>query len=229
VRKASARIAAVSMLLTSFMNFSFAVPASSATQAKIKLTVQINLGGGTWERWSLNCSPTSGTHPNRVKACALLTGKNGKSILFPTSNIKPCPMLAGGPESAKVDGSSSKRPIHLKFNQSNGCEIIKWKAALALFSVPGTSVVRGQVSLAPTCAVQTQGAICQEPSVSAPVTFTQGTKQISTQAVVQQGFTVRLPIGIWEATAQAGRTCESVMVNVPSQSSITIACDTGLR
>lgn len=217
------------MLLIYLANLTFATPASSATHAKIKLTVQINLGIGIWEHWSLNCSPTSGTHPNRVKACALLAGKNGKSILFPTSNVKPCPMLAGGPESAKVDGSSNKRAVHIKFNQSNGCEIIKWKAALALFSVPGTSVVRGRVSLAPTCAVQTQGAICEEPSVFAPVTFIQGTKQIITQAIPQQGFALRLPIGTWTATAQAGMTCESVTVNVPSQSSITIACDTGLR
>ena len=229
MKKSIAQIAALALLLTGFLNIEPANSATPASQAKIKLTVQIDLGTGSLERWSLNCLPTSGTHPNRVKACALLTGKNAKAILFPAPNNKTCPMLAGGPEVARVDGTSNKRAVHLKFNQSNGCEIIKFKAALALFSVPGTSVVRGQVSLAPTCAVQTQGATCEDPSVSAPVTFTQGSQQISTQAVAQKGFALRLPPGTWSVTAQAGRTCQRVEINVPTSTKFTIACDSGLR
>jgi hypothetical protein len=207
----------------------FAAPAVSAAPPKIKLTVQVNLGIGTWERWSLNCLPTSGTHPNRAKACALLSSKNGKSVLLPIPKDKACSMIFGGPEMAKVDGISNKRSVHIKFNQSNGCEIAKWKAAIALFTVPGTSVVRGQVALAPTCAVQVQGAICEDPSVSAPVTFNQGTKQISTQAVAQKGFAVRLASGTWTVTAQAGRSCQSTEITVPTSTPFTISCDTGLR
>jgi len=229
MKKSISQIVATAMLLTGFLNIAPARAATPASQARIKLTVQINLGTGSWERWSLNCSPISGTHPNKVKACALLTGKSGKAILFPAPNNKTCSMLAGGPEVAKVDGFSNKRAVHVKFNQSNGCEIIKFKAALALFSVPGTSVVRGQVSLAPTCAVQSQGAICEDPSVDAPVTFTQGSKQISTQAVAQKGFALRLPPGTWSVTAQAGRTCQIVEISVPTSIQFTITCDTGLR
>ena len=217
------------LLLAAFLNIASSSHATPTSQAKIKLTVQINLGTGSWERWSLNCLPTSGTHPNRVKACALLTGKNGKAILFPAPNNKPCPMVAGGPETAKVDGVSNKRAVHIRFNQSNGCEIIRFKAATAIFNVPGSFVIRGHVSLAPTCAVQTQGTVCEDPSVSALVTFNQGTKQISTQAVAQKGFAVRLASGTWTVTAQAGRSCQSTEITVPTSTPFTIACDTGIR
>jgi len=209
-----------------------ALPAA-ATTAKPTLTISIDLGVGQWERWTLGCSPTRGTHPNRASACALLA-KRGTSLFAPVPKGVACTMIYGGPERATVSGTWRGARVKAAFNRTNGCEIARWAKAKALLTVPGTGIVRGAVSLGPTCAVQQQGQDCTNPSVTAMVTATRGTdgRVVKSTAVADRGFAIRLGRGSWALTADAGRSCGEVAITVPDPSAfagITIPCDTGIR
>lgn len=196
------------------------------------LTIRVDLGVGQWEQWTLGCSPTRGTQPNRIAACIALT-KQGMRMFTPVPKDAVCTMIYGGPERATVTGTWRGSRVKTVFDRSNGCEIARWQRAKALFSVPGTSVIRGSVSLGPTCAVQQVGQDCTEPSVAAIVRArTADGRELVSAAVAGRGFAMRLPHGTWAITADAGMHCAGVDVRMPAdatQPGITIACDTGLR
>lgn len=197
----------------------------------LRLVVRIDLGVGIWEQWSLQCGPTTGTHPNRAAACKTLLATSGRTLLAPVPGGVACSMLYGGPERATISGVWNGKRVSSAFSRTNGCEIARWEKARALFTVPGKSIVRGAVSLSPTCPVQQVGQTCENPSAAAIVTFTGNGKVIHARAVADKGFALRLARGRWTATADAGMSCPTVDVTVPSPmlSALVIACDTGIR
>ena len=112
-------------------------PAAAAT-SNINLTLRIDTGDGVAKRYTLLCSPTGGTHPNRKAACATLL-KGGVKLLAPVPADAACTMIYGGPQTAVVTGRWSSKRISTTFNRADGCHIAKWEAAQALFKVPGMS------------------------------------------------------------------------------------------
>lgn len=98
------------------------------------LIVQVDAGDGVWKRWTIGCSPTRGTLPNRVKACALLA-KQGRKIFTPVPRDSMCTMVYGGPQRATVTGTWKGVKVKASFNRSNGCEIARWERAKVLFPV----------------------------------------------------------------------------------------------
>ena len=202
---------------------------SPAATPNMHLIVKVDLGIGLWERWTLNCGPTSGTHPNRKAACRALLGSDGRALLAPVPAGVACTMIYGGPERALVSGTWNGKRVSTAFSRVDGCQIARWEKAKSLFAVPATTVVRGAVSLSPTCAVQHVGETCEDPSVSATVTFTQGSSTIRTKAVAGKGYALRLSRGGWTATADAGMSCPQIAVLVPTTQPLVIDCDTGIR
>lgn len=203
-------------------------PATSTSPA-VRLTIRVDLGVGIWEQWTLRCGSTGGTHPNRLAACKALMSPKGRALLAPVPPGTMCTMIYGGPERATVAGLWNGKRVSAKYSRTNGCEIDRWERAKALFTVPGKAVVRGNVSLSPTCAVQQVGETCEDPSVAATVTFTSGNVTVKTAAVAGRGFAVRLRPGAWQASADAGMSCPTMAVTVPMSDPLTIACDTGIR
>ena len=138
-------------------------------------------------------------------------------------------MIYGGPERALVSGTWNGKRVSAAFSRVDGCQIARWEKAKSLFTVPGTTVIRGTVSLSPTCAVQHVGEACLDPSVNAAVTFTRGGHTITTKAVAGKGYALRLSSGSWLASADAGMSCPQIAVVVPTMQPLVIDCDTGIR
>lgn len=224
-----------SLLISSLAALALVLPVgacAAAAPAKtpiLHLTVKVDLGIGVWERWTLNCGPTSGTHPNRQAACKALLRPAGRTLLAPVPTGVMCTMIYGGPERALVTGTWNSKRVSAAFSRVDGCQIARWETARTLFTIPATTVLRGAVSLSPTCAVQHVGETCEDPSVSATVIFTQGSRTIRTNAVAGKGYALRLSSGSWIATADAGMSCPRVVVMVPTTDALVIACDTGIR
>lgn len=225
------RNAVLALLIPVALSVGCATP-TSATPPRISLKVTIDLGAGLREQWTLGCNPTAGTHPNRAAACRALA-KSGRSLFAPVPQDVACTMIYGGPEQATVTGTWRNTKVLAKFNRTNGCEIARWEKAKALLTIPGTGVIRGAVSLGPTCPVQQQGQDCTKPSVEATVTAIRADgRTVTTRAVADRGFALRLPYGTWTLTADAGMRCPPVVVTVPGSTAVgglTIACDTGIR
>jgi hypothetical protein len=223
------------LLLSSLAALAFALPvtacatAAPAVTPAVHLTVKVDLGIGVWEQWTLNSAPTAGTHPNRKAACQALLAAAGRTLLAPVPAGIACSMIYGGPERALVAGTWNGKRITAAFSRVNGCQIARWDKAKALFTVPGKSIVRGTVSLSPTCAVQQVGQTCEDPSVKATVTFTRGSLVFKTLAIAGKGFALRLANGNWIATADAGMSCPKVALVVPAMQPLVIGCDTGIR
>lgn len=208
-----------------------AVPAQGLP-ARTALVVRVDLGVGNWEQWTLTCDPTGGTHPNRKAACARLAHV-ARSAFTPVPADAVCTMIYGGPERATVRGTWRGQRLAAGFSRGNGCEIARWEALATLFTVPGTVVVRGNVELGPTCAVQQVGADCTDPSAPAQVTITNVAtgRVFRTKAVAGKGFALRLPRGSFSATADAGMRCTPTTFRADTTMPVplTIVCDTGIR
>jgi hypothetical protein len=111
-------------------------PASPTTgaSATTNLTVVIDPGTGKTTTWTLTCDPTGGTHPDPSAACAALTAK-GKTALPPVAKDVMCTQIYGGPQTAKITGTWSGKPVNASFKRSNGCEISRWKDLQGLLPV----------------------------------------------------------------------------------------------
>lgn len=228
------------MLLTAVLaSAAVSLPAASATTARIHLHVRVVVGDGTSRNWVLNCNPSAGsTHPNAKRACALLN-RAGMAVLAPVPRGVACTMIYGGPQRATVTGRWGSKQVKASFNRTNGCEVARWQRLIALLTLPvpsvapgpspSTSTVSGRVSLGPTCPVQQVGQTCEQPSVDATVTFTQGAQTRTAKATAADGFRLQLPAGLWTATANAGMHCATLTVGVPTDAPLVIACDTGIR
>lgn len=111
-------------------------PAAAGTHSRHSLSVQLDVGDGVVQSYTLGCSPTSGNHPNRWAACRLLL-KQGAKLFVPVPADAACTMIYGGPQKAIVKGTWNGKRISATFTRDNGCTIAKWDAARALFKVPG--------------------------------------------------------------------------------------------
>lgn len=194
------------------------------------LRVTVRWAPGVRATWTLTCDPVGGTHPNGRRACRLLDG-----IADPFAPLPPdiaCTMIYGGPETARVVGRWRGAAVDAGFSRVDGCQIARWEGYRALFTDPGTALVRGRVDLGPTCPVERPGQTCELVGAPATVTAVSGTRRRSA-ASGADGFALRLPRGVWRLTADAGMSCASERVDLRRGTSppgtVVIACDTGIR
>lgn len=206
--------------------------AAVATQGRTSLIVSVDLGVGQIERWTLTCDPTGGTHPNRARACALLAA-DGAQLMSNRPTGLMCSMVYGGPERATVSGLLDGQRVRKQFARTDGCQTALWRQARALFTVPGTVVVRGAISPGPTCpGPQFAGQDCTDESVAGGIRFTStGEDAVRASAFAGRGFAVRLAPGSWTATVTSvvGMSCAPVRFRAPAALPVTIPCDTGMR
>jgi hypothetical protein len=186
-------------------------PATAA--ARTTLTIKADLADGAKPySWTLTCDPVGGKHPNRKAACALLA-KEGTKVFTPVPAGSVCTQQYGGPERVKVTGSVRGKKINALFIRTNGCQISRYDRAAALFTIPGTTVVRGNVTL-------------DEQLIDTSVIFMSGNRQVITRSVAGE-FALRLTQGQWVGSADAGaRSCTPVNIVLPNAElfPLTIAC-----
>lgn len=199
------------LLATTMLAFGIS-PALAAT--KTRLTIKADFGDGTGVKtWSLICDKSGGNHPNRAKACALII-KKGMSLFAPVPKDAICTEIYGGSNKVTVTGVVGNRSVKTTFVRTNGCEIARYDAAIALFPGP---VVVGQLV--------TGNVTLNGDPTTATVLFTSGAKVVSAKATIEQGFQLRLPDGVWIGSAGAGSSCAPVTVTLPGQvEPVAISC-----
>lgn len=186
-----------------------ATPGTAAT-AKTKVTIKADLADGAGVRtWVLNCDGSGSNHPNRAAACALLK-KKGTALFKPVPSGTICTELYGGSQQVSVTGVVARKKVSASFNRSNGCEISRYDAAEALFTIPNTQVFSGVLQL-------------DGVPAAGPIVFSSGATTVGTKATAS-GFNVRLGLGTWIGSSGVGR-CTPVTVVVPSTfAPLTISC-----
>lgn len=106
------------------------VAAGGAATAAKKVSLTITYwpdeqAPGTYERWTLRCSPVGGTLPNRIRACSRLSRLPLASFAQVPKDVV-CTQIYGGPQKAVVKGSIGSARIWSSFRRRNGCEIERW-------------------------------------------------------------------------------------------------------
>lgn len=188
------------------------LPLPAIAAARTTLTITADLADGAKPyKWTLTCDPVGGTHPNKKAACALLA-KQSTKVFVPVPNDAACTMIFGGPEQVTVAGSVRGKKVKAIFQRSNGCEIARYDKAAPLFTIPGTFVLRGYVTL-------------DEQPADATVLFLNAPKQAKGTATAGV-FAIRLTPGTWLGSANIGRSCAAVTVGIPYLEAAppTIAC-----
>jgi hypothetical protein len=104
---------------------------TSNARTDLTITVWPQGTGGASRTWTLRCDPVGGSLPNAERACERLTGAALKPL--PAGTI--CTQIYGGPQAARVRGRFDGRPVDVRFNRTNGCEISRWNGATFLFPV----------------------------------------------------------------------------------------------
>lgn len=104
-----------------------------------------------------------------------------------------------------------------------------------------TSGVTGQVTLGPTCPVESAGTPCEDqPPANVVVIVSEGLPSevhaagptVARGATNSEGsFRIAVPPGDYIVTAHAGMSCELMDVRVLADTfvTVTVACDTGIR
>lgn len=195
------------MLVVAALMASVVPPAAAA--ARTTLTIIADLDDGQKaHKWTLTCEPSGGNHPNRKAACALLS-RQGTKIFTPVPADAMCTEQYGGPERVRVVGKVRGKKVDALFIRTNGCQIARYNRAAPLFTIPGTSVVRGQITL-------------DDQPASGTVIFLSGRRQIVATATAG-AFVVRLTRGAWLGSASIGRSCIPVTLTIPIDINITDA------
>lgn len=185
------------------------IPAHAAARTSLMITADLADGAKPYS-WSLTCDPVGGKHPNRKAACALLD-KRGTKVFAPVPANAVCTEIYGGPERVRVRGTVKGKKVDATFTRSNGCEIDRYERAVALFTIPGTEVLRGAVTL-------------DGQPVDATVIFIADRRQVSVSATAGN-FAIRLSAGAWIGSASVGRSCAPLSVMIPRVPSDVAAGD----
>jgi hypothetical protein len=109
---------------------------AAATGPSGRLTITMwpqGQSAGGARRWTLECGPAGGTHPQAAKACARLAAT--PSWFRPVPRDVMCTQVYGGPAEALVTGTYRGARINARFNRVNGCEIARWDRIAVLFPV----------------------------------------------------------------------------------------------
>ena len=94
------------------------------------LTVVVAGTGRGKRTYSLTCDPAGGDHPDPAAACRALDELDDP--FAPVPGDQACTEIYGGPQTAVVTGTFRGEAVDAAFNRTNGCEISRWDAHLAL-------------------------------------------------------------------------------------------------
>ena len=109
------------------------VLAAILAATSLQITVWPNGEGHTPKRtYTLTCVPVGGTLPHRAAACEKLAAL--EAPFAPTPRNVACTQIYGGPQEALVIGRFRGRPVRVRFNRRNGCEIERWRRVGFLFT-----------------------------------------------------------------------------------------------
>ena len=202
---------------------------SEAAGGGTQLTVTVKWAPGLTDRWTLQCDPVGGTHPNRARACALLDSLAAPFSDAPTGVA--CTMQYSGPERASVVGQWRGEQVDTAFDRTDGCATARWRTYRPLLTEPGMVTVRGRVDLGPTCPVQRPDENCETIGAPATVSATSGARHRTVRSGVD-GFSLRLHRAVWTLSADVGMSCPEVSADARQGHRppfIIISCDTGIR
>lgn len=106
--------------------------AAAASAAKVAVTITVRgPGGATPRRWTLQCDPPGGTHPDPAAACRVLLSEMKLVAARPGRLV--CPMILANAEQATISGTWYGRQIH-RVVVDGGCDIRLWTALGRIFS-----------------------------------------------------------------------------------------------
>ena len=94
------------------------------------LRITVDDGSGQVRTWRLTCDDAGGDHPDPQAACAALARMDAPFAPLPKDLL--CTEIYGGPQTAKVEGVYRGVPTLAEFRRTNGCEISRWDAYLAV-------------------------------------------------------------------------------------------------
>jgi hypothetical protein len=102
----------------------------TAEEGRTELAVVV-AGTGRGERtYSLTCDPTGGDHPDPAAACRALDELDDPFAPVPADQA--CTEIYGGPQTAVVTGTFRGQAVEAEFDRTNGCQIGRWDAHVAL-------------------------------------------------------------------------------------------------
>jgi hypothetical protein len=82
------------------------------------------------ERWTLECDPPGGDHPDPAGACAALAAS--VQPFDPVPDTSTCAQIWSGPERAVISGTWRGRPVHAEYTRTDACEEARWRALAAV-------------------------------------------------------------------------------------------------
>lgn len=86
--------------------------------------------GAEPQTWEVDCDGPQ--QPERIaRACSLLEHAN-RQLLKSAAVPGPCPMIAGGPQTARVHGEIHGDNVDVTFSRQGGCELMRWNEVLPL-------------------------------------------------------------------------------------------------
>ena len=105
----------------------------SAAAAKVSLVVEVTpRPGAKAERWTLQCEPTGGTHPDAAAACHQLLTATKPFAPLPHGIM--CPMIVTGQQTVVIKGKWFGSQVDETFSQLSGCAALRWKELGQVFT-----------------------------------------------------------------------------------------------
>jgi Subtilisin inhibitor-like len=98
-----------------------------AAKPKVDLTITVRgVGGRAPRRWTLQCDPPGGTHPDPAVACRVLL-RFWKPFALEKPGHMACPMIAAGAAQAEIRGTWFGYKVD-KLVAAGGCDQWLWAA-----------------------------------------------------------------------------------------------------
>lgn len=103
-------------------------PAARDTATRLTVTVSESGNPAADGAFELECAPAGGSHPEAQRACDLLDEavESGDNPFVATDRNAMCTQQAGGPATARVQGTWQGEDVDAHFSRANGCEISRW-------------------------------------------------------------------------------------------------------
>ena len=77
-------------------------------------------------RWTLECDPPGGDHPDPAGACAALAA--ARDPFAPVPDYLRCAQVYFGPERATITGRWRGVPVQAEYRRNDACQENRWRA-----------------------------------------------------------------------------------------------------
>ena len=129
------RVVVVLAVLSATLGCGAGAATAATTELKISYWSQ-GAAASVPQKWTLRCNPAAGTLPRPGSACVKLSGM--RSPFAPPRRDLVCTDQYGGPQVAVITGTFRGKRIWVKLQNSNGCEISRFKSLSFLVPTFGT-------------------------------------------------------------------------------------------